>query len=324
MLRRTINQGFPGQRKIGKHCIFLVSKRCSSSFPLLQLLDQADTRFAISWRISTKLLESLLKNIFRQQCPSSVESFFCCRKTFPSTKSFVLLLSRPLEKREGACTSFVCQKKKQCSGQCCVLSALSGVKFTSLKTEFQEKWRFAHLTFVWSNVTIHAAHQVFRLNQKQSKKHNTYNDDNSAATQMTSASFCLATSQSDACQYTIHDSRATKTFLTLSQPGGGGDLQQNRASDSSSCERMRSACLHFVWTHAHCMPTFCVNACAVYAWSLYRKHGDEYTRRLRVPRIEARAALQLISAAAFLSMWCRSLVFFSFFFCSSLVDSGNL
>ena len=27
---------------------------------------------------------------------------------------------------------------------------------------------------------------------------------------------------------------------------GGGDLQQNRASDSSSCERMRSACLHFV------------------------------------------------------------------------------
>ena len=28
--------------------------------------------------------------------------------------------------------------------------------------------------------------------------------------------------------------------------GGGGDLQQNRASDSSSCERMRSACLHFV------------------------------------------------------------------------------
>ena len=32
--------------------------------------------------------------------------------------------------------------------------------------------------------------------------------------------------------------------------GGGGDLQQNRASDSSSCERMRNACLHFVWTHA--------------------------------------------------------------------------
>ena len=28
--------------------------------------------------------------------------------------------------------------------------------------------------------------------------------------------------------------------------GGGQDLQQNRASDSSSCERMRSACLHFV------------------------------------------------------------------------------
>ena len=29
-------------------------------------------------------------------------------------------------------------------------------------------------------------------------------------------------------------------------PTGGGGGQQNRASDSSSCERMRSACLHFV------------------------------------------------------------------------------
>ena len=49
--------------------------------------------------------------------------------------------------------------------------------------------------------------------------------------------------------------------------GGGGE----GASDSSSCERMRSACLHFR-----------VNACAVHAYSLYRKHGDECARRLRV------------------------------------------
>ena len=52
----------------------------------------------------------------------------------------------------------------------------------------------------------------------------------------------------------------------------------------------------------------------MHAWGLYRKHGDECARSLRVPRIEARAALQLISAAAFLSMWCRSLVFFFFLF----------
>ena len=84
----------------------------------------------------------------------------------------------------------------------------------------------------------------------------------------------------------------------------------------------------FVWTHAQCMPTFRVNACAVHAWSLYRKHGDEGARRLRVDVYTAYRSPRCAAAdfrGSFLSMWCRSLVFFlSFFFCPSLVDSGNL
>ena len=97
----------------------------------------------------------------------------------------------------------------------------------------------------------------------------------------------------------------------MGNPGGGGicnkTAHQIRVRVNAcavhayiSCERMRSACLKFV-------------------------PQNEFARRLRVPRIEASAALQVISAAAF----CRCDVgqlsfFFSFFFCSFLVDSGNL
>ena len=103
------------------------------------------------------------------------------------------------------------------------------------------------------------------------------------------------------------EKKSNVTKIRERERGGGGFATKPRIR------------FEFVWTHAQCMPTFRVNACAVHAWSLYHKHGDECARRLRVPRIEARAALQLISAAAFLSMWCRSLVFFFLFFCSSEV-----
>ena len=107
-----------------------------------------------------------------------------------------------------------------------------------------------------------------------------------------------------------HVFRLTSNWRSEGGGGGGGGR-----GGFATKPRIR---FEFVWTHAQCMPTFRVNACAVHAWGLYRKHGDECARRLRVPRIEARAALQLISAAAFLSMWCRScrslVFFFSFFF----------
>ena len=80
----------------------------------------------------------------------------------------------------------------------------------------------------------------------------------------------------------------------------------------------------FVWTHAQCMPTFRVNACAVHAWSLNRKHGDECARRLRVriPRIPRCAAADF--RGSFLSMWCRSLVFFLSFFLQFFGRLGEL
>ena len=107
----------------------------------------------------------------------------------------------------------------------------------------------------------------------------------------------------------------TRLLCSKNQVGGGGGF--------ATKPRIR---FDFVWTHAQCMPTFRVNACAVHAYiSCERMRSAclrfvpqtrwaECARWLRVPRIEARAALQLISAAAFLSMWCRSLVIFSFFF----------
>ena len=78
----------------------------------------------------------------------------------------------------------------------------------------------------------------------------------------------------------------------------------------------------FVWTHAQCMPTFRVNACAVHAWSLYRmvksaRGGSAY----RVSK-EARAALQLISAR---QLFCRCDVgHLSFFFLFFLQFFGRL
>ena len=84
----------------------------------------------------------------------------------------------------------------------------------------------------------------------------------------------------------------------------------------------------FVWTHAQCMPTFRVNACAVHVWSLYRRHGDECARRLRVRIPLSKPALRCSWFPRKLICRCDvghlSFFFLSFFFCSSLVDSGNL
>ena len=83
----------------------------------------------------------------------------------------------------------------------------------------------------------------------------------------------------------------------------------------------------------------CVNACAVHAYiscecvrSACLKFVPQTWWRVRAaaPRIEARPALQLISAAAFfvdayvMSVTCLFSFFLFFFFGSSLVDLGNL
>ena len=50
----------------------------------------------------------------------------------------------------------------------------------------------------------------------------------------------------DASQLLLYHGAKKSKMTKNPNQRGGGDLQQNRASDSSSCERMRSACLHFV------------------------------------------------------------------------------
>ena len=98
--------------------------------------------------------------------------------------------------------------------------------------------------------------------------------------------------------------------------GGGGNLQQNRASDSSSCERMRSACLHFVWTHAQCMPEVCTANMRTW-WRV----------RAAAPRTAYRsaAALQRISAAAvFVDVMSVTCLFFLFFFLQFFGRLGEL
>ena len=75
--------------------------------------------------------------------------------------------------------------------------------------------------------------------------------------------------------------------------GGGGDLQQNRASDSSSCERMRSACLKFV----------------PQTWWRVRTAAPPPAYRVS---IEARCAADDFRGSFFLSMRCQSVVFFFF------------
>ena len=56
----------------------------------------------------------------------------------------------------------------------------------------------------------------------------------------------LAFSTCRAKQMWVDLERGKSVCVCERERGGGGDLQQNRASDSSSCERMRSACLKFV------------------------------------------------------------------------------